>query len=136
MFRMAVIRAVRIYTATGAPNYTQESIKGIQAQFNAQISLARQTGSQLTVVDLSFTSRNNMDPGLLSYLCESTPFGKRCHFTYQGRHYVLYIPAFDIADPAYKEGLAMLDKEPARTAGFLRLEQLFKPLGFASTIID
>ena len=122
--------------STGTPDYAQETLKGIQTQVNAQTSLARQTGSQLTAVDISFKSRNNMDSGLFRYLCESFPFGKRCHFTYKGQHYVLYIPAFDISDPAYREGLEMLNKEPSGTAGFLRLEQLFKPLGFVSTIID
>ena len=49
---------------------------------------------------------------------------------------MLFIPAFDLTNPAYPDGLAQLDKEPARTAGFLRIEQIFKPLGFATRIVD
>ncbi|MBR4669102.1 MAG: hypothetical protein IKO84_00730 [Butyrivibrio sp.] len=118
------------------PNFTQDAINSIQAQAQTQASLAEQTGTPLQILDIYFDKKIDLNPMLIRYLCEQVSLPKRCHFNYNDQHYVLFIPAFDISAPAYQDGLDMLDKEPAKTAGFLRIEQLFKPLGFATNIIE
>ncbi len=123
-------------SGVATPNFTQEAINSIQTQAQAQASLAEQTGTPLQILDIYFDKKIDINPMLIRYLCEQISLPKRCHFNYKDQHYVLFIPAFDISAPAYKDGLDMLDKEPAKTAGFLRIEQLFKPLGFATNIIE
>ncbi|RKM56459.1 hypothetical protein D6853_06640 [Butyrivibrio sp. X503] len=123
-------------SGVATPNFTQEAINSIQAQAQAQASLAEQTGTPLQILDIYFDKKIDINPMLIRYLCEQISLPKRCHFNYNDQHYVLFIPAFDISAPAYQDGLDMLDKEPAKTAGFLRIEQLFKPLGFATNIIE
>ena len=118
------------------PNFTQEAINSIQAQIQTQVSQSEQTGNPLEILDLYFDKKIDMNPMLIRFLCEKIALAKRCHFNYKDKEYILFIPTFDISDPAYKQGLDMLDKEPAKTAGFLRIEQLFKPLGFAVKIED
>ena len=128
--------SIRNDSGVPATIFTQEAINSIQTQIQTQLSESNKAGIPLEVLDLYFDKKVDMNPMLIRYLCEQISLPKRCHFNYNDQHYVLFIPAFDISAPAYKDGLDMLDKEPAKTAGFLRIEQLFKPLGFATNIIE
>ncbi|MBR4831837.1 MAG: hypothetical protein IKZ97_04345, partial [Butyrivibrio sp.] len=128
--------SVRNDSGVPATIFTQEAINSIQTQIQTQISESNKTGIPLEVLDLYFDKKVDMNPLLIRYLCEQVSLPKRCHFNYKNQHFVLFIPAFDLTNPAYPDGLAQLDKEPARTAGFLRIEQIFKPLGFATRIVE
>ena len=128
--------SVRNDSGVPATIFTQEAINSIQTQIQTQISESNKTGIPLEVLDLYFDKKVDMNPMLIRYLCEQVSLPKRCHFNYKDKHFVLFIPAFDLTNPAYPDGLAQLDKEPARTAGFLRIEQIFKPLGFATRIVE
>ena len=53
-----------------------------------------------------------------------------CHFTHNGKKYVLIIPVFDKESPIYKLCLELLAQEPGGTAGPIKLSQIFAPVGF------
>ena len=97
---------------------------------------AGQDAASLEVVDIYFKDKIAMSPNMIKYLCESIPVAKRCHFDYQGKEHVLFIPAFDVTAPAYAEGLKTLEKEPSKTAGFYRIKDIFKDLKFDAKIVE
>ncbi|RKM56950.1 hypothetical protein D6856_14330 [Butyrivibrio sp. XB500-5] len=117
-------------------NFNDIAIKSIADQVQAQMNIAGQDVASLEVVDIYFKDKINMTPDIIKYLCEKVPVAKRCHFDYQGEEWVLTIPAFDTTSPAYAEGLEVLDKEPAKTAGFLRIKDIFKALKFDAKIVE
>lgn len=119
-------------SGTVAVDYTKLTLDALSSQMAA----SKQLESGIEVVDLYFDKKIDMTPALIKFLCENIPLAKRCHFTYKDQHWILFIPAFDLNAPAYATGLQALDREPAHTAGFLRIEQLFRPLGFATKTVD
>ncbi|RKM54097.1 hypothetical protein D6853_14255 [Butyrivibrio sp. X503] len=117
-------------------NLTDAAIKSITEQVQKQVAANGNDIAALEVVDIYFGDKIDMTPDVIKYLCEKVPVAKRCHFDYKDQEYVMFIPAFDLVAPAYAEGLDTLDKEPAHTAGFLRITQIFEKLGFATKVVE
>ncbi|WP_147367778.1 hypothetical protein [Butyrivibrio sp. X503] len=123
-------------SAPAIVNFNDIAIKSIADQVQAQMNAAGQDAASLEVVDIYFKDKISMTPDVIKYLCEKVPVAKRCHFDYQGAEWVMTIPAFDTTSPAYAEGLEVLDKEPSKTAGFLRIKDIFAALKFDAKAVE
>ena len=123
-------------SAPAGYNLTDAAIKNITDQVQKLVAANGNDIAALEVIDIYFGDKIDMTPGAIKYLCEKVPVAKRCHFDYQDQEHVLFIPAFDLNAPAYAEGLEVLDKEPAHTAGFLRIKDIFVKLGFAAKVVE
>ncbi len=126
-------------TESSAPagyNLSDETIKAITDQVQKQVAANGNDIATLEVIDIYFGDKIDMTPDVIKYLCEKVPVAKRCHFDYKDQEHILFIPAFDLNAPAYAEGLETLAKEPAHTAGFLRIKDIFVKLGFATKVVE
>ena len=117
-------------------NLADEAIKAVTDQVQKQVAASGNDIAALEVIDIYFGDKIDMSPAVIKYLCEKVPVAKRCHFDYKDQEYVMFIPAFDLVAPAYAEGLEVLNNEPAHTAGFLRITQIFEKLGFATKVVE
>lgn len=117
-------------------NLSDEAIKAITDQVQKQVAANGNDIATLEVIDIYFGDKIDMTPDVIKYLCEKVPVAKRCHFDYKDQEHILFIPAFDLNAPAYAEGLETLAKEPAHTAGFLRIKDIFVKLGFATKVVE
>ncbi|RKM56954.1 hypothetical protein D6856_14350 [Butyrivibrio sp. XB500-5] len=117
-------------------NLADEAIKAVTDQVQKQVAASGNDIAALEVIDIYFGDKIDMSPAVIEYLCEKVPVAKRCHFDYKDQEYVMFIPAFDLVAPAYAEGLEVLNNEPAHTAGFLRITQIFEKLGFATKVVE
>ena len=117
-------------------NLADEAIKAVTDQVQKQVATSGNDIAALEVIDIYFGDKIDMSPAVIKYLCEKVPVAKRCHFDYKDQEYVMFIPAFDLVAPAYAEGLEVLNNEPAHTAGFLRITQIFEKLGFATKVVE
>lgn len=117
-------------------NLADEAIKAVTDQVQKQVAASGNDIAALEVIDIYFGDKIDMTPTVIKYLCENVPVAKRCHFDYKDQEYVMFIPAFDLVAPAYAEGLEVLNDEPAHTAGFLRITQIFEKLGFATKVVE
>ena len=115
---------------------TQNTINDISDQVQKQMSAQGNDQAAPEVIDIYFGDKIDCNPDIIKYLCEKIPVAKRCHYDYKDQEYVMYIPAFDLVAPAYTEGLETLSKEPGKTAGFLRITQIFEKVGFATKVVE
>lgn len=117
-------------------NLSDEAIKAITDLVQKQVAANGNDIATLEVIDIYFGDKIDMTPDVIKYLCEKVPVAKRCHFDYKDQEHILFIPAFDLNAPAYAEGLETLAKEPAHTAGFFRIKDIFVKLGFATKVVE
>ena len=85
-----------------------------------------------TVLDIDLGNEPSLTSDHLTALLESTRnrnlFAKRCHFTHNGKKYVLFVPAK--LDDKIRELAGKFITEPHRQAGPMRLAELFADYGF------
>lgn len=93
-------------------------------------SLAKANGTAITVIDLYLGNDPSLTADAILALCSGT-VAKRCHFTHNGQNFILFVPVMDTTSAAYQQCLALMDAEPGKQAGPIRLSQLFAPVGFA-----
>ncbi len=127
------------YTAEVASVETEQSVAPEQlseiyaAQIQSMILSAPKkntivNGEAVTVIDLEFGNDPSFTADAVMALCGGS-VAKRVHFTHDGKKYVLFVPVIDTASTAYSQCLALLNSEPGKQAGPIRLAQIFAPVG-------
>ncbi|MCR5734602.1 MAG: hypothetical protein K6G22_08360 [Lachnospiraceae bacterium] len=101
------------------------------AQINAMIESALAANPGATVIDIDLGNDPSFTADTLIALCEMNIVAKNCHFTHNGIKSILFIPVIDPTSAAYKQCKALLDEEPGKQAGPIRLYQIFAPVGFS-----
>ena len=129
------VRTVTEDTETGSNRATSDIALAAgtvvtAAQINAMIESALAANPNATVLDLDLGNDPSFTADTLIALCEKSSVAKRCHFTHNGIKSILFIPVIDPTSAAYQQCKALLDLEPGKQAGPIRLSQLFKPVGF------
>ena len=100
------------------------------ANILAQIANALTINPGATSVSLDLGNDPSLGVDAIRALCEGNSVVKECHFTHDGRKFVLIIPVVDKESPIYKLCLELLAQEPGGTAGPIKLSQIFAPVGF------
>ena len=101
------------------------------AQISAMIESALAANPTETVLDVDLGNDPSLTADSLIALCEKNNVAKRCHFTHNGMKFVLFVPVVDSTSATYQQCKALLDAEPGKQAGPIRLSQLFAPVGFS-----
>ena len=101
------------------------------AQINAMNESALAANATETVLDIDLGNDPSLTADSLIALCEKNNVVKRCHFTHNGMKFVLFIPVADPTSATYQQCKALLDAEPGKQVGPIRLSQLFAPVGFS-----
>ena len=91
-------------------------------------SFAKANGASVTVIDLYLGNDPSLTADAVAALCTGS-VAKRCHFTHNGQKSVLFVPVIDTTSIAYQQSLTLLDAEPGKQAGPIRLSQIFAPIG-------
>ena len=101
------------------------------AQISEMIESALAANPTETVLDVDLGNDPSLTADSLIALCEKNNVAKRCHFTHNGMKFVLFVPVVDPTSATYQQCKALLDAEPGKQAGPIRLSQLFAPVGFS-----
>ncbi|MCR5734023.1 MAG: hypothetical protein K6G22_05370 [Lachnospiraceae bacterium] len=101
------------------------------AQINAMIESALAANPGATVLDIDLGNDPSLNVEAIIALCEKINIAKRCHFTHNGIKSILFIPVIDPTSAEYKQCKALLDAEPGKQAGPIRLSQIFAPVRFS-----
>ena len=101
------------------------------AQISAMIESALAANPDTTVLDIDLGNDPSLTADSLIALCEKNNVAKRCHFTHNGMKFVLFVPVVDPTSATYQQCKVLLDAEPDKQAGPIRLSQLFAPVGFS-----
>ena len=101
------------------------------AQISAMIESALAANPTETVLDADLGNDPSLTVDSLIALCEKNNVAKRCHFTHNGMKFVLFVPVVDPTSASYQQCKALLDAEPGKQAGPIRLSLLFAPVGFS-----
>ena len=113
------------------PNYSTVSTSSVTAaSVLAQITNALAIDPGATSVNLDLGTDPSLGVDAIRALCEGNSVVKECHFTHDGKKFVLIIPVVDKESPIYKLCLELLAQEPGGTAGPIKLSQIFAPVGF------
>lgn len=102
----------------------------IQAMIESALaeSLAQANGAAVTVIDLYLGNDPSLTADAVVALCGGN-VAKRCHFTHNGQKFILFVPVMDTTSTAYQQCLVLLDAEPGKQAGPIRLSQIFAGVG-------
>ena len=101
------------------------------AQISEMIESALAANPTETVLDVDLGNDPSLTADSLIALCEKNNVAKRCHFTHNGMKFVLFVPVVDPTSATYQQCKALLDSEPGKQAGPIRLSQLFAQVGFS-----
>ena len=101
------------------------------AKIKALIETALAADPTATVLNIDLGNDPSLTADTIVALCEKNDVAKRCHFTHNGMKFVLFIPVVDPTSATYQQCKALLDAEPGKQAGPIRLSQLFAPVGFS-----
>ena len=85
---------------------------------------------QVTVMDIDLGDDPSLDADAIKELCAGG-VAKRCHFTHDGKKYMLYVPVVDLGSTTFANCLALLADEPGGSAGPIKVSQIFAPCGFS-----
>ncbi len=102
----------------------------IQAMIESALAESLASGAPVTVIDLYLGNDPSLTADAVVALCGGD-VAKRCHFTHNGQKFILFVPVMDTTSAAYLQCLALMDAEPGKQAGPIRLSQIFAPAGFA-----
>ncbi len=135
---IAVRKVIENEEDTGSGNNTADtalvSATFTAAQIQSMIesaladSLARANGAPVTVIDLYLGNDPSLTADAVVALCSGS-VAKRCHFTHNGQKFVLFVPVIDTTSVTFQQCLALLDAEPGKQAGPIRLSQILAPVG-------
>lgn len=98
----------------------------IESSLAASLAAANETA--ITAVDLDLGNDPSLTADAAVAFCGGN-VAKRYYFTYNRQRFALYVPVIDMTSMAYLQCLALLEAEPGKQAGLIRLSQLFAPLG-------
>ena len=93
------------------------------------IAMLSQLDLSSGTADLNFGTKTNMSGDVMDYLCKNAKTTINCRFTHNGSEWTLIIPKIDTDSEEYKACMASLALEPGGTAGFIKIQQLFAPVG-------
>lgn len=114
---------VAAVSATFTAAQIQSMIESAMAE-----SLAKANGAPVTIIDLYFGNDPSLTADAVVALCTGS-VAKRCHFTHNGQNFVLFVPVIDTTSVTFQQCLALLDEEPGKQAGPIRLSQILAPVG-------
>lgn len=114
-------------TAPVSANFTAAQIQSMIESAVAE-SLVKANSAPVTIIDLNPGNDPSLTADAVVALCTGSVV-KRFHFTHNGQNFVLFVPVIDTTSVTFQQCLALLDAEPGKQAGPIRLSQIFAPVG-------
>ena len=110
------------------PIYTERSY---MADINVaeRIAAALRANPETKEITLDYADNICLSATMMKDLFADNRVAKNCLFTYKGKRYNMHVGAVNTSSDTYADCFNTLSKEPDGLAGFMKMAEIFKPVG-------